>query len=241
MLAQLATIRPQMMLLLLITLPTLIGLAAYIHLFKAPIQEFIKLRDLHHQYVTDMGSMGATSLETAFTAGRNRIAALEKRLHGNDERLPSNQLESFIIGRLDMLSKKHGVHLESVNPIGVTPVQEFLEVPFEIEVTGDFFALFAWVADVERTLNPMIVKQFSLLPAGQQAVTRNTAREESGGWNPAAGLIDDITGTIQQIQEVRRLAAAPLVPDRSKPSPERTPPSDDLLSLKLRIVSYKVQ
>ena len=52
----------------------------------------------------------------------------------------------------------------------------FTEMPFDVEVTGRYFDLFAWLQDAERELRPMVVKQFQLIPHPQEKLLQMSLR-----------------------------------------------------------------
>jgi Tfp pilus assembly protein PilO len=71
-------------------------------------------------------------------------------------------MESFVIDALDRVSVRHDVKLESVTPGTVTQVVMFTELPYQVQVTGNYFSLFEWFRDVENELRPMVVKNFEM-------------------------------------------------------------------------------
>ncbi|MEQ8660443.1 MAG: hypothetical protein RLW62_06465, partial [Gammaproteobacteria bacterium] len=53
-----------------------------------------------------------------------------------------------------------------------TEILEFHEWPFEIEVTGSYFDIYAWLRDVEAGIGAMVVKQFALEPGAPSTARR---------------------------------------------------------------------
>ena len=81
-------------------------------------------------------------------------------------------MESYIVDRLDSISAVHDVELVGVTPGAAEEVLMFDEVPYDVEVEGDYFALFRWLREVERELRPMVVKEFNIRPLSKsEAVT----------------------------------------------------------------------
>jgi hypothetical protein len=100
-----------------------------------------------------------------------------RRLHGDMVNMPKNQMEAFIIGRLQGISWRNKVELRAVTPGKGDTVQMFEEVIFDVEVFGDYFDLFAWLQDLNTELGYVVVKHFSIGAEGQKdSDNRLTAR-----------------------------------------------------------------
>jgi hypothetical protein len=78
--------------------------------------------------------------------------------------LPDKQLEAFVIGRLQGISWRNHVELRGVKPGKGEVVRIFREVLFDVEVSGDYFDLFAWLQELRRELGFVVVKQFAIRP-----------------------------------------------------------------------------
>jgi len=96
---------------------------------------------------------------------KDRIESLNRKLHGDMVNLPKNQMESFIIGRLQGISWRNHVELLSVTPGVGGRVQLFEEVLFNVRISGDYFDLYQWLQDMREELGYVVVKQFSITPA----------------------------------------------------------------------------
>ncbi|MEZ5542657.1 MAG: type 4a pilus biogenesis protein PilO [Pseudomonadota bacterium] len=104
------------------------------------------------------------TLEREMTELQERVAALQHRLHGDMIDLPSNQMESFIIGRLQGISWRNHIELLSVTPGTGNRMQVFDEVLFNVRVSGDYFDLYRWLQDMREELGYVVVKQFDITP-----------------------------------------------------------------------------
>ena len=76
---------------------------------------------------------------------RSAVEALNKRLHGDMAGLPVEQMESYVIGRLQKLSWDAGVELLAVRPKEGRQVEIFREILFDVEVNGRYFDFFNWL------------------------------------------------------------------------------------------------
>ncbi len=102
---------------------------------------------------------------------RTEVAALQKRLHGDMVNLPPEEMESYIIGRLQDVSWRNSVELVSVKPDSGERVQIFKESLFKVELAGDYFDLYAWLGDVAEELGFVVVKEYEMKP--QQNIPDN--------------------------------------------------------------------
>ncbi|MFQ5559982.1 MAG: type 4a pilus biogenesis protein PilO, partial [Nitrospinota bacterium] len=60
-------------------------------------------------------------------------------------------------------SSGHDVELTAIRPEKSRKASLFEEVPFRIEVVGDYFSLYDWMVEVEEKLGPMVVKKFAIV------------------------------------------------------------------------------
>ena len=93
---------------------------------------------------------------------QQEVESLNYRLHGNIVDMSSNQLEAFIIGRIQNISWQHSVELRGVTPATGNQMQVFEEVLFNLEVAGDYFDLFSWLNAVRHELGMLVIKQFNI-------------------------------------------------------------------------------
>ena len=100
---------------------------------------------------------------------QREVESLNRRLHGDTINMSSNQLEAFIIGRMQDISWRHSVELRGVTPGTGNQIQVFEEVLFNLEVAGDYFDLFTWLTSVRRELGMLVIKQFDIT-----TIERNT-------------------------------------------------------------------
>ncbi len=110
-------------------------------------------------------------LSTELDAVGRQIEELNHRLHGDMAGLPPQQMESYIIGRLQEISWAHDMELVSVKPQQGQRVQIFREVLFDVEINGDYFDLFDWLQTLQKELGFVVIKayQMTLLEATPRA------------------------------------------------------------------------
>lgn len=154
---------------LLTTTLVLALLGASLYLVKP---SWLRFREL----ATGSGAQALAELDERSQANASAIATLDGEisrlrgeLFGGSAELPPEQMESFIIDRLEALSVQRGVRLVGVTPGDVGEVLMFQELPYDVEVHGGYFALHDWLFAVERELRPLVVKRFELKGRSREA------------------------------------------------------------------------
>lgn len=101
---------------------------------------------------------------------KNTITELQRELHGDAANLPDQQLESFVIGRLQSICWENDVELLSVKPGFVSDVvEEFSETLFSIELEGSYRSLYRWLVSVSEALGFVVIKEYEMRPAANVA------------------------------------------------------------------------
>jgi hypothetical protein len=127
--------------------------------------------------VLERVAQNGDELEQEMAALQQDVDGLVQRLHGDMVNMPKNQLEAFVIGRLQGISWRNNMELRAVTPGKGDAVLMFEEVLFDVEVAGEYFDLFAWLQDLGEELGYVVVKHFSIGPGGREASdTRLNAR-----------------------------------------------------------------
>ena len=165
----LARLEPRTLRLALLGTLAVVLLGAYFYGFKGELKEFDQLGRLHLQSEEELASREGAAGEVRIAVLEEEIAALDARLYGKGLPQPPSQMVSHIIGQLDALAVRHRVDLMSVKPGPRGEVLSFAEVPFDVEIAGGYFDLFAWLQEAETELRPMVVKQFRMAPGARDA------------------------------------------------------------------------
>ena len=118
-----------------------------------------------------------TGLGTQLASLENEIDTLQHQLHGDMVNLPDNEMESFVIGRLQGISWRNNIELLGVRPGKGGLIQGYEEVQFDVEVAGDYFDLYTWLQELDDELGYVVVKSFDIRPLDTRAAEpRLTAR-----------------------------------------------------------------
>jgi Tfp pilus assembly protein PilO len=105
----------------------------------------------------------------ALERARGEVKSLEHALHGDMAGLPAQQMESYIIGRLQKVSWQTNVDLISVKPGRGEQVQNFQESLFDIQIHARYRDFHHWLQMIGRELGFIVVKKFRIHPREQDA------------------------------------------------------------------------
>lgn len=97
---------------------------------------------------------------------RQKIETLRYRLYGDMADLPVQQVEAYVIGRLQELAWASGVDLVSVEPSHGERVEIFQETLFGIELVGHYEDLYLWLWKVRNELGYVVVEEYALSRSG---------------------------------------------------------------------------
>lgn len=148
----------------LIMVVVLTALAGHLYVLKEPSAELAALKDTLFETRRSNPADGPTAERIADV--EQQIAALREQLGTSGGNMAPNEMIAFVIGRLDSIARPREIQLVSVEPGAVARVFEFDEIPFHIEVVGNYFQLVDWLHKVEQELGPMVIKSFELSPTG---------------------------------------------------------------------------
>ena len=153
---------PRTMALLMVSTALLVAAALASYVIVPEIKDYRK--SLNALTVLEKVTASGDSLEQEMTALRSDVERLTRELHGDMVNLPENQLESFVIGRLQGISWRNNIELLGVTPGKGGMVQIFEETLFDVEVAGDYFDLYAWLQELGNELGFVVVKKFNIRP-----------------------------------------------------------------------------
>ena len=151
---------PSLVPVIFLAMLTLSLLASYLYVFKKPLALLnsgqITLQTLEEE------QKNSSPLETDIAKLQERTALLEQELYGSDPNLPENQLVAHVIKQLDQIADKYDVKLNGVTPGNMRSILMFNEIPFHIDINGNYHDLYDWLQEVESRLGPMVVKEFDI-------------------------------------------------------------------------------
>ena len=134
--------------------------------------QFTEYRMSRHTLETLEGAvLNADVLDREIDGIEQEIAVLDENLHGGMMDLPERQMEAYVIGRLQEISWRHSVTLLGVRPGTVTTLTSLEEIPFNVEVSGDYFDLYAWLQDLGADLTFLAIRHFNISPVNTVSAT----------------------------------------------------------------------
>lgn len=146
----------------LATVVFLVSTVMMMYLLWPQFKEFRKLND---SYQILEGAAGSSSgLEQQLQTTGKEVKDLSYQLHGDMAELPDNQMESYIIGRLQKISWQSDVELASVIPGKGERVQMFQETLFDVNINAQYFNFFDWLQAINDELGYVVVKKFEIVP-----------------------------------------------------------------------------
>lgn len=144
----------------------LLLVAAWFLLIRPPLGRYHALAAEHAQSARDVAGLEASVDTGEIERLGARIEELEQVLQAGRDGASANEMMATIIGTLDRLAGEHRVVLAGVRPGETGDVLSFEEQPFDVEASGRYFDLIAWLQAAERELRPMLLKQFHFRAAG---------------------------------------------------------------------------
>ena len=136
------------------------------HAVLPEVREALALRDS----VTALTNLAGTPRrpERELAELESAVAGLRHRVKGDLEGLPAEQLESFVISRLQSISWRHQIELSSIRPTPGERVAKYAEHLFQVELRGGYFEQLRWLQDLSNDLGFVVIKEFQL------STTRNS-------------------------------------------------------------------
>ena len=134
---------PRMLIILLISIVLMALISSYLYVIKKPFQSLRQYQQtlalLENEVQTGI------PLQNQIVIQQKLVEQLTFKLHGAGSKLPVNKRVAYVIGELDKIARYHQVNLSSVKPQNPETLFTFKELPFQVEINGDYFSLFAWL------------------------------------------------------------------------------------------------
>lgn len=100
---------------------------------------------------------------------RKQIKEMQLQLHGEADSMPVNEMESYLVGRLQELAWESGIELAGVRPGHAKRIIEFDEIPFKVDVTGEYRNLYDWLSRIGNKLGFMLVSNYEIGLTGRRS------------------------------------------------------------------------
>lgn len=132
----------------------------FTYFFIPEIKQYKSL--LATRSVLEQAAPAGPGLEMQLATLQSRVDDLKQQLMGDTANLPANQMESYIIGRLQKVSWNNNIELVSVQPDIGKKVHRFKEILFKVELSADYYDFFNWLKSLEKELGFIVVRQFEI-------------------------------------------------------------------------------
>ena len=157
---QLTDIEPASLRLILAMVAVVFATGVTLYLIKPQYLDFrdkrVSFQMLHNQ-IDDQ-----TQLQQAIDQERTHIRALQLQLHGEAGNMPVNEMESYLVGRLQELAWDAGIELVGVRPGAAKRIMEFEEISFKVDVVGEYRNLYRWLDSIDDVLGFMLVTNYEI-------------------------------------------------------------------------------
>ena len=159
---QLLAIEPASSKLILILFAAVLVAASALYLIKP---QYLEFRDRRVAYQLLQNQIDdPIQLQQAIDQERKHISELKLPLHGEAGNMPVNEMESYLVGRLQELAWDAGIELVGVRPGAAKRIIEFEEISFEVEVAGEYKNLYKWLDNIGNALGFMLVTNYEISP-----------------------------------------------------------------------------
>ena len=101
-------------------------------------------------------------LQSSIDNERLLIDSLRREIHGEASNMPVNEMESYLVGRLQELAWDAGIELVGVRPGSAKRIMDFEEISFEVDVAGEYANLYKWLDMIGDRLGFMLVTNYSI-------------------------------------------------------------------------------
>ncbi len=162
-------VQPRTLVFLLVSIILLLLTGNYLYVIKSPFKNFWQHQQTLNLLQDDVQT--GIPLQNQIERQQQLVKKLTIKLHGTAPKLAPNKMVAYVIGELDKSAKRHQINLTSVKPQNPETLFTFKEQPFQVEISGNYFSLFAWMKDIEKNLGAIVIKQFEL-SSGEQGKER---------------------------------------------------------------------
>ena len=164
-------VEPRSMGLILLLTGFLITVALSLYVVKPLYQSF---RDKSTSFEMLQSQIDdQAQLQQVINIERKKIKSLQLQLHGEAGDLPVNEIEAYLVGRLQGLTWEAGIELSGVRPGQAKRILEFEEISFQVDVTGEYKNLYQWLNKIGDTLGFMLVSNYEINLAGSKRGREN--------------------------------------------------------------------
>lgn len=162
----LAAVEPRSLKLIMMLVGFVIVVAMLLYVVKPQYQNFSNRNAAFKMLTTQIDDQ--QQLQRAIDTEKNKITNLQQQLHGETGDMPANEMEAYLVGRLQGLAWEAGIELTGVRPGQKKQVMKFEEISFKVDLNGEYKNLYKWLKKVGDTLGFMLVSNYEIGLAGKK-------------------------------------------------------------------------
>ena len=165
--ARMIDVEPGSLKLILTLMTVVVSTAMALYLVKPQFLDFRDRRvsyEILHNQIDD-----PAQLQKAIDQERAQIRELQLQLHGEAGNTPVNEMESYLVGRLQELAWDAGIELIGVRPGTAKRIMAFEEISFEVDVQGEYINLYQWLDEIGDALGFMLVTNYEIRLASRKS------------------------------------------------------------------------
>jgi len=163
----LVDVEPRSLGLILLLLSLLVITAIALYMIKPQYQRFNETSNSFEMLNSQIDDQ--SQLQRAIDSERKQIKEMQLQLHGEAGDMPVNEMEAYLVGRLQDLAWAAGVELAGVRPGQAKRIMEFEEISFKVDVTGEYRDLYDWLNKIGDKLGFMLVSNYEISLAGRKS------------------------------------------------------------------------
>ena len=162
----LITVEPRSLGLILLLISLVVVTAMALYMIKPQYQRF---NENSNSFAMLNGQIDdKAQLQRAIDSERNKIKEMQLKLHGEAGDMPVNEMEAYLVGRLQGLAWAAGIELAGVRPGQAKRIMEFEEISFKVAVTGEYRDLYDWLSRIGDSLGFMLVSNYDISMAAKK-------------------------------------------------------------------------
>jgi len=164
------SLSPRLIFLLLTVVALLILSSGYSGLFKQPVKDYRQLKIQYENLKQHPYDPNAVTVE--INELKQGILELNQNLTEKGREILKGTKAIKVIADLGSYAKKNNLQLLDVSPAELITGKHYTEMPFRLELTGEYSHLYKYVYTLEHSNIPLFIKNFTLSP-GDTAENRN--------------------------------------------------------------------
>ena len=156
----LVSVEPKSLKLIVMLIGLVVVAAVLLYMVKPQYQSFSERSTTFEMLNTQIDD--PEQLQRAINTEQHKIKELRLQLHGEAGDMPVNEIEAYLVGRLQGLAWDAGVELTGVRPGPKKQIMKFEEISFKVDLTGEYRNLYKWLKKVGDTLGFMLVSNYEI-------------------------------------------------------------------------------